>query len=33
MDTKLQDLRAFLRTHPRPLALTAVCCLLLAPLP
>ena len=30
MDTKLQDLRAFLRTHPRPLALTAVCCLLLA---
>ena len=30
MDTKLQDLRAFLRTHPRPLALPAVCCLLLA---
>lgn len=30
MDTKLQDLRAFLRTHPRPLALAAVCCLLLA---
>ncbi len=30
MDTKLQALRAFLHAHPRPLLLTAACCLLLA---